>query len=186
MTYLRLIAILAALGGTFVSAQEVAKPSTVDCGSEAKRALGPRAQVLRLGDLTGEGSIECLAVVSYQTRDEHKVLIKSGAILQLHGNRWDRVLSIEGQVRNPQGYVGLDFIDASYTHGFALSTDDERSDGTKGFTLYLTYLDPQLKPEGVAIQVSWNPKVHRFQEYAPNELNPPDFKPEVKNPPVRR
>jgi len=39
--------------------------------------------------------------------------------------------------------------------------------------------------EGIAGEVSWNPKTGRFQEYAPNELDPPDFKPKVRNPPAR-
>jgi hypothetical protein len=52
--------------------------------------------------------------------------------------------------------------------------------------MYLTYLSPKLKAEGVAVQVSWNRKVGRFQEYAPNEFGTPDFKPEMANPPVRK
>ena len=37
-------------------------------------------------------------------------------------------------------------------------------------------------PEGAPIEIAWNSKVGRYQEYAANE-DPVGFKPELKNPP---
>jgi len=107
-------------------------------------------------------------------------------VLRLQGREWHTLLSIDTQLRNDDGYIGIDFIDPAYKNGLALSIEDARSDGTKGFTLLLNWLDDSLQTEGTAVEIAWNPKVHRFQEYAPNELDPPDFKPEVPNPPVRK
>ncbi len=96
------------------------------------------------------------------------------------------MLRFEDNIRNPQGFIGIDFIDSDYRFGFALKFADERSDGTSGFTMYLTYLNQKRRPEGLPVEVSWNRKVSRFQEYAPNELDPPDFKAEIAHPPVRK
>lgn len=156
------------------------------CRTEANRLLGIRAQVLKAGDLLGTGNVQCLVVLPYAAKGgsrERKV--RRGVIVQREGSTWHELLRFDDTIRNPQGFVGIDFLDDEPTFGFLLETADERSDGTRGFTLYLTWLNPHLQPEGIAVQLAWNRKVRRFQEYAPNELDPPDFKPELRNPRIR-
>ena len=183
------LAIAVALGAIVVAAQQsqlaTANSKTSSCIATAKRAFGPAVKVLRVGDLSGDGGVECLTVVPYPHQHGRDILVKRGAIFREESGRWRNVLSIDSTVRNERGYIGIDFIDGSYTRGFAIRLSDERTDGSKVFTLLLTYLDPRMQPEGLPIEVSWNAKVHRFQEYAPNELDPPGFKPEVAHPPVR-
>lgn len=156
------------------------------CEDEAHRSLGGDARVLKVGDFLRLGTIQCMAVLPYTSHRAHELPVRRGFVLQKEGSVWRDLLRFDNTIRNPQGYVGLDFIDPGPNFGFDVELADERSDGTRGFTIYLTYLNPKLKAEGMAIQVSWNRKVGRFQEYAPNELDPPDFKPEIANPPVRK
>ena len=157
------------------------------CAAEATRTLHSEVLVWRFGDLTGEGKSACLAVVTTggnQAKEE--IHAKRGIVIQSDGKEWRELLRFDEQIKNKQGYIGIDFIDPDWHYGFALKSDDQRSDGTKGFTIYFTSLNAKLEPEGTETQVSWNPKAQRFQEYAPNELDPSDFKPEVCNPPVRK
>jgi hypothetical protein len=156
-----------------------------ECEEEARRVLGSGVQLLRSGDFLHLGVIECLAVVAYSTsQDTVELKVRRGVLVEKQGSAWRILLRFESTIRNPQGYVGLDVIDPRYRFGFAVRLADERSDGTPGFTIYLIYLNQKLKPEGLPVEVSWNRKVSRFQEYAPNELDPPDYKPEIANPPV--
>jgi hypothetical protein len=78
------------------------------------------------------------------------------------------------------GYIGLDFLDDSYIPlGYRLEIGDRRSDDAPGLALWLTDLNKDGQPEGIGVQVSWNPAVHRFQEFTTNE-DPEGFRPEVK------
>jgi hypothetical protein len=121
-----------------------------------------------------------------KSRGADEVRVRRGFVVQKEGAIWRDLLLFEDNVRNPKGFVGIDFIDPDFSFGFAVKVANERSDGTPGFTIYLAYLNRKLEPEGLPIQVSWNQKVNRFQEYAPNELDPPDFKPEIAHPPIRK
>jgi len=182
------LTIAVAVGAIVVAAQQSLPTNdskTSSCMATAKRAFGPAAKVLRVGDLSGDGRVECLAVDPYPRQLGLDILVKRGGIFREESGRWRNVLSIDSTVRNERGYIGIDFIDGSYTRGFQIRLSDERTDGSKAFTLLLSFLDPHMRPEGLPIEVSWNAKVHRFQEYAPNELDPPGFKPEVAHPPIR-
>jgi hypothetical protein len=157
------------------------------CDEEARRVLGSGAQVLKVGDFLNLGSIECLAVVPYSTsHDAAELAVRRGFVVQKEGAVWRSLLRFKENIRNPRGFIGIDFIDSDYSFGFAMKSADERSDGTPGFTIFLTYLNHKLRPEGLPVEVSWNRKVSRFQEYAPNELDPPDFKQEIAHPPFRK
>lgn len=172
---------------TTVALPQVAMAKRDLCAAAAKNALRAEVLLVRFGDLTGGGKPGCVAVVPQGTNQgEKKILSRRGIVLQANGDQWRELLRFDDEIRNEQGYIGIDFIDPDYHYGLALETDDQRSDGTKAFTMYFTFLDAKLKPEGLAVEVSWNPKTRRFQEYAPNELDPPDFKPEIRNPPVRK
>lgn len=156
------------------------------CNDEARRVLGASARVLKVGDFLHLGTIQCIAVLPYTSHTAHELPVRDGFVVQKEGTAWRDLLRFKDNIRNQRGYVGIDFIDPEPSFGFDVELADKRSDGTPGFTIYLTYLNPKLRSEGVPVQVSWNPKVSRFQEYAPNELDPPDFKPEIANPPVRK
>jgi hypothetical protein len=180
-----LFAVLLTCGACIAFAQKSAANSR--CAAESKSVLGDQSRILKSGNLLGDGTLLCVAVVPHAKRSS-LVLSSRGVVVQWDGKQWHQLLRFEHNVTNDHGYIGIDFIDCDANYGFALETEDQRSDGTRGFTIYFSYLNAKLQPEpeSLPIQVSWNPKVRRFQEYAPNELDPPDFKHELRNPPIRK
>ena len=46
---------------------------------------------------------------------------------------------------------------------------DKRADGQVAFTVFLYYLDSNLEPEGVELEINRNPGVGRYQEFAYDE-----------------
>ena len=173
------------LGFTVLSVAQVSTNQT-RCEAEAKRRLGDVFHVVEFGQLIGDSSLECVLILPYSGAAGQELRARSGVVIAWDGKQWRELLRFNNQVRNDQGYIGVDYIDPQYHYGFALRTNVRRSDGSNGFTMYFRFLDAKLRPDGLPIEVSWNPKVKRFQEYAPNELDPPDFKPEVGHPPIRR
>lgn len=158
------------------------------CLGAAKKALGPSAEVLKCGRLAGAEALEAVAAVRLRgvKDDANGVPISKLVILRRTAAHWIAELTMGQQIRNPVGYIGIDFIDDSETSGrYRVSFSDSRSDGSRGFTLYYYYMNPQDGVEGAGVEVSWNPRVQRFQAYSANE-DPSGFKPEIKNPPHRK
>lgn len=140
---------------------------------------------MKSGDFLHIGNEQCLAVLPFPgSFGGNELKVRRGVVMQWEGSAWHELLQFENNIRSSYDYIGIDFIDPEARYGFEIETANKRSDGTDGFTLSFTYLDPNLRPAGVPVEVSWNRKVGRFQEYAPNELDPPDFKPEIAHPPV--
>jgi hypothetical protein len=156
------------------------------CDSEARRLLGTNARSIANGSFIHENKLLCVAALPILPRSQPTYTrVSKGVVVQRDGEKWEKLLWFENEIQNEKGYIGIDFIDDEARSGFAVTFSDHRSDGTEGFTLYFTLLNAKLQLQGVPIQISWNPKVNRFQEYAPNELEPPGFKSEVRNPPIR-
>ncbi len=110
--------------------------------------------------------------------------IEKLSILRHDGGNWVRVFEANREMRNPDGYVGLDYIDDGWKfEGYEVSLSDKGSDNTKRFTLYFTLLgsDP-----GWPTEIGWNKATGRYQEFgvdatAEHHL----FKSELKQPPHR-
>lgn len=156
------------------------------CLGAAKKALGPNAEVLKCGKLTGREGLEAVAALRIrklrQTQEE--VAVSRLVILRRSRSGWKRELNVRQEITNSAGYVGLDFIDDSSEYrGYYVSFSDHRSDDTPGFTIYLSDIVPNGDPEW-PVQIAWNPAVQRFQEYA-GDRDPEGFRPEIKNPPHR-
>lgn len=157
------------------------------CLEAAKTTLGPDAEVLKCGHLTGTDALETVAVIRLKQFEETEdgVPISKFVFLRQEKSRWTVELSVDRKnwIKNSAGYIGIDFIDDSADFiGYRASFSDRRSDGFPGFTIYLYFLAPSGHNEGIATEVAWNPLVKRFQEFAYSQ-DPVGFRPEVKNPP---
>ncbi|MEW5980348.1 MAG: hypothetical protein AB1898_31560 [Acidobacteriota bacterium] len=150
----------------------------------ARRLLGPKAEILRYGDISKNGKIEALAIAKL-TADPGSgkdILISRAIILRREGSEWNVVLDAAEQIKNKEGYIGLDYIDeSSGFYGYRLTLNDRRGDEQPAFTIYLTDLGPDGEPQGTAIEINWNPDVGRYQEFSYGDY-PAVFKPELKNP----
>jgi len=156
------------------------------CSDAAKKALGFEGEVVRCGYLTGADTLEAVAVLRLeQFRDRgDSIAVSKLVILRQNSPEWNVELTADrGWIRNSAGYVGIEFIDDSeQIFGYRASFSDRRSDDVAAYTIYLNFLSPTGHNEGTAIEISWNPSVARFQEFAYGE-DPEGFKPEIKNPP---
>lgn len=167
--------------------RSTAKPDATQiqqCDAAVENALGKSAVALRCGDLTGGGKLEVLGVVPLKDGSSRtkETLVSRAAVLRLEASGTVNELDVEKNFfRNPVGYVGIDFIDDSPSYGFQLEADP-LSDSIPTFTLSLTFLNDKLQPEGVPVDITWNPKAQRFQEYVTNQ-DPEGFRPEIQNPP---
>jgi len=117
------------------------------------------------------------------SEDQNGIPVSRLVILQKVDSQWKTALDAARQIQNPAGYVGIDYIDDSQQYlGYRANFLDRRSDGKPAFLVQLSYLRTDGKPEGVPIEISWNPTAGRFQEFSVNQ-EPEGFKTELKNPP---
>jgi hypothetical protein len=159
-----------------------------DCLKAAVRLLGSKAEILHYGDVSKNGKIEAVAIarLAPDATVRKDILVSRAMILRREGSEWSVVLDATEQIKNEQGYIGLDYIDeSSGFYGYRLSLDDRRGDDQPAFTIYLTDLGPDKEPQGAATEINWNPNVGRYQEFSYGDY-PAVFKPEVKNPPRLR
>ena len=158
------------------------------CAAAAANLLKGRIKIVGLGplgDTREESTFKCLAVLPFGEQPTNdRLLIKRGVILEFRDGKWEPILNIHETVRNQAGHLGIDYIDPSAQFGYAISTGRRRTDNVTRFTLMLTYLNSKRQPEGLPIEISWNPEVGRFQEFAPSE--PGEYQSELANPPIRR
>jgi hypothetical protein len=118
------------------------------------------------------------------------IAISKLVVLQEGKKQWHAELTVTKRaVRNPAGYVGMDFIDdlpqstRDLAGFYVWYWDYVDTEGKKpGFALTFQALrwDMDEEQEGPSWEIAWNPTVGRFQEYTENE-DPPGFRPEKKN-----
>ena len=160
----------------------VAKDHTPDCLAAAQNVLGPEAEVKRCSNLEKE-VVEAIAIVRLKQFAENKegIPITKLVILRQTESRWEIALDVAKQIRNPNGYVGIDYIDDSEQYpGFRIAISER---GKQPFMLALSYMRRDGGSEGIPIYISWNSATGRFQELISNEGDPDRFKDELRNPP---
>ena len=156
------------------------------CLAAARKALGPQAEVLKCGDLTGNGAFETAAAIRINrlraTADG--IPVSKLVVLRRVGGMWTSELAVDKEsMRNGAGYI-------EYLRGYPGTSDGFRASFSEngsvdaegvGFTVYLYFLSPTGEDEGTYVDISWNPAVERFQEFC-YDCDQPAFRPEVKNP----
>lgn len=165
------------------SVQQKAETVPPECIAAAKKLLGPEAEVVKYGHLNSAEALEAVVVVRIAGARGDKsdgIPVSRLAILRHEPSGWQSVLNASRYITNEAGYIGIEFIDDSYPfRGYRVAFYGERSDGKQAFVLCLGHIGD---PGSVPIEISWNPQVGRYQEFAFNE-EPSGFKSEIKNPP---
>jgi len=155
------------------------------CLAAAKKMLGPETQVFKCGHLTGTDALETAAGVRLRqfrlTREGTPV--SKFVVLRRENSQWVTELRADqAPLRNPVGYIATDYIDDSHDYGrYRVSFYDEGSNQLLGLFVDVFYLSPRGENEGIPVEIGWNPKVGRFQEYTENR-DPVGFQPENANP----
>jgi hypothetical protein len=147
-----------------------------------------RQRRIRSGRLSGGAPEECVAVVvakGFASLREGTAVLRL-VILRDDRGRWPVVFEAGRQLRNSDGYVGLDYIDDAFDfRGYRLKLGDKGCDGAARFTLVFWYLTSEGADDGLSIEVGWNRATGRYQEFDCFS-EAPVFKTELKNPPHRR
>jgi hypothetical protein len=155
------------------------------CLDAARAALGPGAVVLRCGDLNSSGTPEAVAALVLKPNRKRCTPASRVLILRFERAGWRKVFDAgeHFEIRNTEGYVGIDYIDdANVYRGYCVEISDRS--GSELFSVGLAFIgsDDRVDEEGLPINVAWNSKVGRYQEIVSNDA-PPKFAPELKNPP---
>ncbi len=164
------------------------------CLDAAKKALGPDAQVLKCGHITGTDALEAVAAIrlkQFRTTADG-VPISKLVILREQKSRWVVELTADKNwIRNNIGYLSdatadsaqlIRFLASYSAHfiGYRVSFSDRRSDEASDFTIWLYILSPTGINEGTSLEISWNPSAQRFQDFAYGQ-DPEGFRPEIKD-----
>lgn len=179
----------------FSSAQPRRQSNQRACLQAARRWLGGSAEVVRCGHLTEPGSTEVVAILPLSGHKKYRNLYYASKFIILRRagpDTWTEELRADQlPPRNRSGYVGIEFLDNCPSYGYGLSfyshvfADDPSNVFNKRpyFTVSLSYLNPEGQIEGSETEISWNPKVRRFEEF---NYQVGFFTPATKNPPYRR
>jgi hypothetical protein len=154
------------------------------CSDAAKRLLGPKVEILKCGFLNDTTILETVAIVGIGCTPLHHegTLVSRLAVLRKESSGWKAVLDVGKEITNGEGYVGIDYIDDSFQfHGYRIVLADHRSDGKPSFTIRLSYITQDGESDGIPLEIAWNEKVGRYQEFTANEV-PEGFRSEIKNP----
>lgn len=158
------------------------------CLHAARKLLGPKVEILKIGHLSESTHIEAIIAIRVPglKDDKYGIPISRLLIVQKDKDHWSAVLTVDREITNSAGYVGFDFIDDSnpiqyYRANFSGRGVKWGNRDPKLFTLILTSMDRtgRTDEEDLGTGIGWNTAVGRFQEIDPNGE---EFRPEVKNP----
>lgn len=153
------------------------------CLQAARRWLGASADVVKCGHLTGPGSIEVVAILPLSGHKKYPNLYYAFKFIILRRtgpDTWTEELGAdEWGPRDSSGFIGAghkitaEDLEKRVSYGYGLSfyphvfVNDPSNVFNKRpyFTVSVTYLNPEGEMEGSEVEISWNPKVRRFQEF---------------------
>ena len=141
------------------------------------KSTEPKLQMIRSGDLIGDGAQEYIAVQRMKLQPKHGIYISRLLIVRLERGHCSIILDARKDgPRNPLGYLGISYIDDGddgsdfYGYKFEFGSDlrEAGSEPRYKCVLFLDWLNPQHEPEGSGIVIGWSEKVGRFQEIDPS------------------
>lgn len=148
------------------------------CFEAAQKALGPSAEVLKCGQLTGT-ALETVAVVPLKKfrKTADGVPVSTLVILRREAKQWVAEMKADKDwIRNDFGYLNDDLSDPThFGHfvegysrqyiGYRVSFSD-KSYNTSNFVVWIYILSPTGENEGISTEIGWNPSARRFQAFA--------------------
>lgn len=156
--------------------------ASAQCETVIKKA-GSNLKTIRSGDLIGDGAREYVAGRMLTKQPKKGIYVSRLVIARAEHGHCSIVLDAgKSGPKNPIGYIGIEFIDDGadfygYSVEFASGIRDPKHKGD----LYLTWLNPDHEPEGMEIEIGWNEKIGRYQEYQ-EESSAEMFKTELPSP----
>jgi hypothetical protein len=154
------------------------------CSALIKNA-GPKLQIIRSGDLIGDGAREYVAAQRMELQPKKGFYISRLLVVRTQAGHCAIVLDVgKDGPKNPKGYVGIEYIDDSasfYGYKFEFGTVPKDPEFKQNYKclLFFDWLNNKHEPEGEGLIIAWNETVGRFQEV---DSSWDFFKPEVVNP----
>jgi len=163
---------------------QVATSIPEGCIKAAKAALGPKAIVLGYGNIGTKEDEEAFAALRLESIRASKgcIPVTEIVIMRQGSDGWRTIFEARRhmQIKNPEGFVGIEYIDDSFDYpGFCLDITTRKP--SEPFSFALTFLKNGGIGEGLQLYIGWNSAVRRYQSMTYE--NPPTFEPEIKNPP---
>jgi len=160
------------------------EPGLKECLREGQRILGENAEVLKCGFLNQADVLESVAALKRPPfRVGDRSIVSRLVILRKEPSGWRTALNVSREIQNGAGFLGIDYLDdASPYWGYSVLIENHRADGKPALVLSLAYMANENDMSEVPVDITWNPAVHRYQEFSLN-YEPFGFKPEIKNPP---
>jgi hypothetical protein len=94
------------------------------CMDSARLLIGSGAELIRFGHLSKGAPLECVAILrSPKASRTGGTPVASLSILRHDGATWVRVFEANREMRNPEGYVGLDYIDDGWIKAQTIRID---------------------------------------------------------------
>jgi hypothetical protein len=155
---------LIALAMPLSAAAAANRPVSAQCAALIKGA-GAKLQIIRSGDLVGDGAHEYLAVERIRPQPKDGIYVSRVVIARSEHGHCSVVLDAgKDGPRNPVGYIGVDHFDDAapfygYWFNFAANVGGERYP----CELLFTWLNQEHKPRGGGVAIAWNAKLGRFQ-----------------------
>ena len=170
------------LAGCSSPSPEMDSKLRTDCVRVAKEKIGAMAELIEFGSLSPRSPTECVAVDRInEMSDPKKLFVRRLVILRRVANGWTVALDVAKDITNPEGFVGIDYIDDAFKfEGYRVDLARQGFNGASRFTIAVTYL-VNGKEDGVPIEIGWNPETGRYQEFGYSTADA--FKQELKNPP---
>lgn len=138
-----------------------------ECLVAARRALGPKATVLKCHEVNQAGVLELVATipVAPKSRSAHEIFSKDLVILRRIGGEWKTVLRASRLIQNDAGYIGSDYIDdCSPFWADAIEFRNERPDGRKGLVVSIQWRAFENDTDPWPTDVAWDSSTGRYRE----------------------
>jgi hypothetical protein len=147
------------------------------CLQAARKMLGPGGEVLKCGHLNNATTLETIIAtrVPGLKDDKHGISVSRLLVLRRNKSQWDIELTVDKEIKNSAGFIGVNFIDDSHPCPYyrVNFSDQGAKWGDRSpslFTMVLVSITQQGKvdEDDLGLGIGWNPAVGRFQEIEPN------------------
>ena len=152
-----------------------------ECLKAAQRVLGPKAKVIKIGELNHTGVLECIAAIPVAPKSPSVsgIFAKDLVILKRNRDEWNTALRASRLIQNEAGYIGIEYIDeCSSFWADQIEFGAKRPDGQKGLVISIQWRAFEDDTDPMPTDIAWDDATRRYRETTVD-----GFQLETKHPP---
>jgi hypothetical protein len=141
------------------------------CLKTAQRVLGPKAKVLKIGELNHAGVLECIAAIPVAPKSPSVsgIFAKDLVILKRNRDEWNTALRASRLIQNEAGYIGSEYIDdCSPFWADHIEFGAKRPDGQKGLVISIQWRESEDDNDSMPTDIAWDDATGRYRETTEN------------------